>query len=337
MVALVKDIAMKAEKSNIEIPKLEDNIFGKPINESLPANIANLPADQYLTRELLTSRSYKSIGHKTTEQEKLDLESGILSDYLEPQVAWAVQMLNIKGYGTNNSGFSPDYGIEDPTEIPDNILWHSIDSLTRILTPQEIKMVESVPGAIYDVFKNGIFVNAKGKTLAQVKAIFDEVAQKLPDHSQPIKERFIKFEQALIAKNQHFVMKRELRNDQEYYRNRAVYLFNFVKYLRKYGLTETVGVASLGQAIAEEQYKKRNVGAQFIRKQFHQPPRQFFGKHSRVTKVLHADLWRKRPFALHPLLEFISGYINILRPAGLFMGLLGKHFYKFPAVLYIRH
>ncbi len=237
------DQAMKAEELSAVSPDLQ-NIFGKPVNEDLPEEIANLPADQSSTRGTLTKRPF---GEKTIEQERLELEMLVGVESLEPQVAWAVQMLTIKGYGSKSSGFY----YEHPSQIHGGTMErHSIEGFSRSLSPEEIRIIESVPGAKYDVSKNGIFVDSKGKTLKEVKAVFDEIARRLPDHGAQNREQFLMFQQVLGAPNRHFIIK---INATDGYQDREIYVNRFVRHLKKFKLTMTTDVISLWETIIGQQ------------------------------------------------------------------------------------
>jgi len=154
---------------------------------------------------------------------------------IEPQVLRASQILTIKGYGPHSSGFDdydPEeflfYSNRDP-HLERPMIWQSIGAMTRIPTPGEIEIIESVPGAVYDVLSGGIFVDPTGKTLGEVKEIFDRVAEKLPYHGQSASKRFLGIEKAINEKNRHFIMKRESRRMDSSF-SEEQYLRSFISY-----------------------------------------------------------------------------------------------------------
>ena len=75
----------------------------------------------------------------------------------------------------------------------------------------------------------------------------------------------------------------------------------------------------------------------FVREKFHEPARQFLGKHCRVIELFHPVFGRDLPAADHPLLEFIGGDVDILAAARFFVGPLVKDLDKFPRVLDVGH
>src|SRR5208337_5638512 len=70
-----------------------------------------------------------------------------------------------------------------------------------------------------------------------------------------------------------------------------------------------------------------------VRKKFHDPAGEFLGKHRRMIELLHPVLGGDLPAADHPLLEFVSGDVNILAPACFFVGPLVKDLDKLPSIL----
>lgn len=239
-----------------------DPLFGYPENTPLPANIADLPADRasakYLFNEhgtlfdkasaLLPAGSKDQLAQEVLWMEMMGASAGDL----EPQVAWASRVLALKGYGPNNSGFDSWYGSEGiPAPYMPVIKWHSINHWMRVPTPEEIRIIESVPGASYDLSDNGILVNAEGKTFREVKMIFDEVARRLPDHGSDVADKMAKFREVLTGRNRHFVMKRELRIGEEFFTTRGMYLKRFVSYLAGRKQTDISGIISIGQEIVD--------------------------------------------------------------------------------------